>query len=260
MDDCQKIDDVKSFWDNHPCNIRHSNAPIGSRQYFDEVEQRKYFVEPHIRAFAEFEKWKGKKVLEIGCGIGTDAINFARAGADYTGLELSEVNLGLTKKRFEVFGLKGILLRGNAEDLSSVVPVEPFDLIYSFGVIHHTPFPQKIVANVRQYMNPESEFRLMLYAKNSWKNCMINAGFDQSEAASGCPIAHTYARDEIMELLRDFEILSLHQDHIFPYIVEKYIRYEYELQPWFKAMPENMFRALEKNFGWHALIRCKLRA
>lgn len=252
------IEDVKTFWNNRPCNIRHSTAQIGTRQYFDEVEQRKYFVEPHIPGFAEFEKWKGKKVLEIGCGIGTDAVNFARAGADYTGIEVSEESLELAKKRFEIFGLQGTFYLGNAEQLSSIVPVQNYDLIYSFGVIHHTPSPEAVVRQVKKYMNATSEFRLMLYAKNSWKDCMIEGGFDQPEAATGCPIAKTFTHKEVKELLKDFDILSLEQNHIFPYIIEKYIRYEYECQPWFQAMPEAMFRVLERRFGWHILIRCRL--
>jgi 2-polyprenyl-3-methyl-5-hydroxy-6-metoxy-1,4-benzoquinol methylase len=138
------LQDVQDFWNARPCNIRHSQAEVGTALYFDEVEKRKYFVEPHIPAFAEFEKWKGKKVLEIGCGIGTDAANFARAGADYTALELSETSLALAKQRFKVYGLTGTFYLGSAEDLPRVVPVKTYDLVYSFGVIHHTPHPQSV--------------------------------------------------------------------------------------------------------------------
>ena len=105
------LKEVQDFWNARPCNLRHSNAPIGTKQYFDEVEERKYFVEPHIPAFADFPKWAGKRVLEIGCGMGTDATNFARNGAIYTGVELSSESLNLARKRFEVFGLSGRLLR-----------------------------------------------------------------------------------------------------------------------------------------------------
>lgn len=163
------IEQVRAYWDRRPCNIRHSAKPIGTREYFDEVEARKYFVEPHIPGFARFERWRGKKVLEIGCGIGTDAINFARAGADLSVIELSERSLDICQRRFDVYGLAARFYQGNAEELSRVVPVEPYDLIYSFGVIHHTPHPEQVFREITKYCHPGTEIRVMLYAKWSWK-------------------------------------------------------------------------------------------
>lgn len=251
---------VQSYWNARPCNIRHSTQPIGTKEYFDEVEKRKYFVEPHIPGFAQFERWKGKKVLEVGCGMGTDTINFARAGALVTAVDLSDESLKLAKQRAKVFGLEDKIsfYQANAEELTSRVPVEAYDLVYSFGVIHHTPNPSNAIAQMKRYMDPSAELKLMLYAKNSWKNLMIEAGFDQPEAQSGCPIAFTYTADEVRNLLDGFNVLEIKQDHIFPFVIEKYVKYEYEVVPWFSAMPKDMFAALEKSLGWHMLITARL--
>jgi ubiquinone/menaquinone biosynthesis C-methylase UbiE len=252
------IDDVRSFWDDRPCNIRHSTKAIGTREYFDEVEARKHFVEHHIPAFAQFDRWAGKRVLEVGCGIGTAAINFARAGADYTGIDLSQASLDLTAKRFDVYGQKGVLLQGNAEELASYVAPASFDCVYSFGVIHHTVDQRRVIEEIRKVIKPDGEFRCMLYAKDSWKDIMIDAGLDQPEAQFGCPIATTYTHEAAKRLLEGlFEVTSIRQDHIFPYVVDKYRNYEYEVQPWFRAMPEDMFKALEARLGWHLLFAAK---
>ena len=252
------VNDVREYWDRRPCNIRHSGEAVGTRAYFDQVEAKKYHVEPHILDFSSFDKWKGLKVLDIGCGIGTMAASFAKAGALYTGVELSEESLKVARQRFRVLGLEGEFHLGNAEELSGFLPKEKFDLVYSFGVIHHSPHPERIIAQVRNFMGPESEFRLMLYAENSWKQAMIKGGFDQPEAQTGCPIAFTYTHKQIRELLTGYDVVSIEQDHIFPYQIEPYKRGKYVLQPWFEAMPREMFRALEKALGWHTLVKAKL--
>ena len=132
--------------------------------------------------FADFPTWKGKKVLEIGCGLGTEAINFARHGADYTGTDLSIESLNLAQNRFKVYNQKGRFFQGNSENLSSFVNVEKYDLIYSFGVIHHSPKPNLIIDQIYKYMDDSTILKIMLYAKNSWKNYMIDAELDQPEA------------------------------------------------------------------------------
>jgi len=169
INDVYMKDKVKNYWNNRPCNINHSKKEFLSKEYFDEVEAKKYFVEPHIPQFADFNKWKGKKVLEIGCGIGTDSINFARAGADLTILEFSDKSLDICKKRFEVFELSAKFYSGDAEIIDEIVPVEKYDLIYSFGVLHHTPNPENVYKRLHKYMHLESELRIMIYSKISWK-------------------------------------------------------------------------------------------
>ena len=253
------IEEVKKFWNDRPCNIKHSSKDLGTKEYFNEVERKKFFVEPHILKFTKFPQWKNKKVLEVGCGLGTVGINFALNGADYTGVELSKESLEIAKKRFEVYNQSGRFYLGNAEELSSFVPIETYDLIYSFGVIHHSPHPEKIVSQIKKYMNENSVLKIMLYAKDSWKNYMIDAGLDQPEAQYGCPIANTYTKQDVVELLDGYEVLSIEQDHIFPYQIEPYKLGEYIKQPWFDIMPTVMFETLEKNLGWHLLITAKLK-
>tara|TARA_B100001123_G_C15282968_1_gene1014636 strand:+ start:712 stop:1500 length:789 start_codon:yes stop_codon:yes gene_type:complete len=251
--------DVEKYWDQSPCNIKHSRKKVGSKKFFDEVEKKKFFVEPHIIKFSEFSKWKGKNVLEIGCGLGTAGINFARHGANYTGFELSGKSLDLAKKRFEIYGQKGEFYLGNAEELSDIVPIEIYDLIYSFGVIHHSPKPKKIINEIKKYMSYGSTLKLMLYATNSWKNMMIQAGLDRPEAQKGCPIAKTYDEAEIRKLLEEYVIIDIDKDHIFPYRVGPYKSGKYEKQPWFSNMPKEIFNILEKNLGWHYLVTAKIK-
>jgi 2-polyprenyl-3-methyl-5-hydroxy-6-metoxy-1,4-benzoquinol methylase len=262
------IQEVKNYWDTRPCNVFHSPKKIGTREYFDEVEARKYFVEPHIPVFAEFKRWKGKKVLEIGCGIGTDTINFARAGAFVTAVDLSEHSIDIAKKRAEVFNLdKAIRFYcGNAEHLMEFLPHETYDLIYSFGVIHHTIHPDNVIAQTRNYLKPGGEFKVMVYHRYSWKVLWIILNYGKgsfwksdrliarySEAQTGCPVTYTYSRREFKKILEShgFTVKYLHIDHIFPYRIPDYIQYNYVREWYFRWIPSWFFRWMERRYGWH---------
>jgi 2-polyprenyl-3-methyl-5-hydroxy-6-metoxy-1,4-benzoquinol methylase len=265
------IERVKEFWDRRPCNIRHSPKPVGTREYFDEVEARKYFVEPHIPRFAQFERWRGKKVLEIGCGIGTDTINFARHGAWVTAVELSERSLEIAQKRAEVYGLSDRIrfYLGNAEELSRFVPVEPYDLIYSFGVIHHTPHPERVITEMRHYARSGTTVKVMVYHRYSWKVLWILLTYGKgqfwrlaelvaqySEAQTGCPVTYTFTKREIRDLLErhGFRVTEIWVDHIFPYRIPDYVQYRYVKVWYFRWMPQPLFRWLERHFGWHICV------
>lgn len=265
------IEDVKEFWNRCPCNIRHSKKGVGSREYFDEVERRKHFVEPHIAEFAQFKKWNGKKILEIGCGLGSEAINFARNGAILTVIELSEESLELAKKRFEVYGQKAVFILGNAEELDSLLPEgEQFDLIWSFGVIHHSPCPEKILKKCEMFLKDDGELRMMVYSKISYKlfYLMKELGVwdfgklddiisSYSEAQTGCPITYSYTLEGAKRLFSNFDIVHLNKAHIFPWNIKKYIDYHYEKEDCFKGISDALFKELEAELGWHILIRAK---
>ncbi len=272
-DNTTVIDQVRAYWNRRPCNVRHSTSPVGSKEYFDEVEARKYFVEPHIPKFAQFDRWRGKKVLEIGCGIGTDSINFAKAGADLTVVDLSEESLELCRTRFKVYGQKANFYLGDAEHLSGFVPVEKYDLIYSFGVIHHTPHPERVFEELKAYCKPETELRVMLYSKWSWKVLWIILVYGKgalwrsdelvakySEAQTGSPVTFYYSARGVRDVMRDYDVTRIWKDHIFPYKIDKYVKYEYEWVWYFRWLPTAWFSWLEHRLGWHTLITARPRS
>ncbi len=266
------IQDVQAFWDDRPCNLRHSKNPLGTREYFDEVEKRKFFVEPHLVDFADFPSVKGLKVLEIGCGMGTTTINFARAGAKkITAVDLSEKSLELAKKRAAVYGFSDQIefYQANAEELSKTVPLDTYDLIFSFGVIHHTPHPEKVLDELRTYLSSKGRLKIMVYYRYSWKAIWILLKYGRfqfwklrqlvacySEAQTGCPITYTYSKKEAKNLLEtnDFKILESQVEHIFPYQIEEYVQYRYVKEWYFRWIPPKLFRWLENKIGWHLCI------
>ncbi len=249
---------IKRYWNTQPCNIKHGKSNIGSAEFFREVSERRYRVESHIPEFAGFHLWAGKRVLEIGSGIGSDAEEFAKHGADYVGIDLSDQSIALCRQRFEVLGLEGEFHNIDVTDLEALKTLGQFDLVYSYGVIHHFPGIAKIIDNVREVVKPGGEFRYMVYAKNSWKYAMIQKGLDQFEAQAGCPYAQAFSKEEIHDLMGDkWTIERLRQDHCFMYNVDEYKAGRYVLEPWFEAMTDAHRQAVREYLGWHLLVKAR---
>jgi SAM-dependent methyltransferase len=258
MDDLEwKIQD---YWNRQPCNVNHSQQPLGTVEYFDEVTTKRYRAEPHILDFAGFHRWRGRRVLEIGCGIGTDAEQFARHGAEYVGIDISKDSIALSLQRFKVLDLHGKFYEMN---LLEAVPEElerlgKFDLVYSYGVLHHFPNIESHIKRISELLTDHGEFRFMVYAKNSWKYAMIQKGLDQFEAQAECPYAEAFTKEEVTQLLDPwFRVERIRQDHCFMYNVPEYKQGKFELEPWFAAMPETMRDAVKEYLGWHLLVKAR---
>jgi 2-polyprenyl-3-methyl-5-hydroxy-6-metoxy-1,4-benzoquinol methylase len=266
------ITEVQNYWDARPCNVRHSDAPIGSRQYFDEVEEKKYAMEPHIISFANFGHWRGKNVLEVGCGIGTDTASFIRHGANILAVDLSKESVAIAKKHVQQAlhdthrpRNTAVVLQADVEDEGFALEANrfDFDLIYSFGVLHHTPHPDVALRNLREIAHPNTQLRIMLYHR--WSSKAIRLGFTDKRVAQGSeaqpdtPVTYAFSRRRARKLLEatGWEVQYMYVHHIFPYKGDLYGQGIYEKGfPW-KHMPVELFRKIERVVGWHLLIVAK---
>jgi ubiquinone/menaquinone biosynthesis C-methylase UbiE len=159
-------DAVRAHWEADPCGSRLADAAPGTREFFDQVEAERDRLEPFIPSFAEFDRWRGRRVLEVGVGLGTDFVRFVRGGAQATGIDLTEAAAALVRTRLELEGLDADVRAADAEELP--FPDGSFDLVYSWGVLHHTPNTRKALDEVRRVLAPGGEARIMLYSRRSW--------------------------------------------------------------------------------------------
>ena len=194
---------VLAFWQAHPCGTKFSDAEIGTREFFERVEAHRYEKEWHIPAAAEFANARGLKVLEIGCGLGTDGAQFAKAGADYTGVDLTDAAIELARKRFELFGLKGDFQVADAENLG--FPDESFDVVYSHGVLHHTPDIEAAVQEIYRVLKPGGRAIVMLYHRGSYNyrvgiRVLRRAGAGLLKSDAGIKLIHLLTGEPIDDL------------------------------------------------------------
>jgi SAM-dependent methyltransferase len=188
-------------------------------------------------------------------------------------VDLSEKSLELARQRARVFGLEDRItfIAGDSEKLDQLVPGQKFDLVYSFGVIHHTPHPDRVVSHVRGLMHEDSEFRMMVYSRASYKTFWIMheenvwdmAKLDaliakNSEAQTGCPVTHSYTFEGARRLLAGFDVLEMKKAHIFTWDIDSYKQYKFKKDAAWAGVSDSELQELEAELGWHLLVRARL--
>lgn len=287
-------DQVRAFWQAHPCGLKFTEAEVGTREFFTRVEEHRYRTEWHIPEAANFASARGLRVLEIGCGLGTDGAQFARAGADYTGVDLTDAAIELARRRFQLFNLPGHFRTADAEALD--FPDASFDLVYAHGVLHHTPDTRQAVREVHRVLRPGGRALVMLYHRDSY-NYRVNinvlrrmgtrlltleAGLQLAHRLTGEPLAAlrvhaTRLREDARSYLTPEEFLSRNTDGAGNPLSRVYTRREahelfkdfamvetriyYLNKRWLPVvgplLPRSVEAQLASRWGWHLWIEAR---
>jgi len=257
-------------WTKNPIGVESTKYPEGTIEFFDEIAKNRYEdYAPWMRDTFKFEQYKDKKVLEVGVGDGIDHLELAKAGAILTGIDITPKSIELTKKNLELHGYKSNLLIADAENL----PFEDdsFDVIYSFGVLHHTPDTQKAVKEIYRVLKPQGKAVVSLYHKNSlffWlfvflydfilkgkffkmtlkdRISAIEKGGEETK-----PLVKLFSRKQVKYLFRKFKRVKIITRHaglpISGRILGKILN--------IKSI-KNFFEFLAQWFGWYFIIEAE---
>lgn len=254
---------VSEYWDKQSCGTQFTNKSKYSKDYFEEIERHRYFIEPEIFSFAQFTRYNGKKILEIGVGAGTDFIQWVRAGTIAYGVDLTPEAINNTKHRLKVYGLKAKELKiADCERL----PFKDnfFDLVYSWGVIHHTPNTKKALEEIIRVCRPRGTCKIMVYNRHSlvsfflWVRTALMNG-KPWKSLSWCIYHHmesmgtkAFTKKEISSILKEFPVENVCIKPILTY---------YDITPYkkfgkfFQLIAKLVSRILgENNVGWFLTI------
>lgn len=182
---------VLDFWQNASCGEKvflHSF----DREGFENQAAERYRLEPYIPDFARFADWKTKRVLEIGVGLGADHQRFVESGAKTTGIDLTPRSIELTEQRLATFRIHSDLQVADAENLA--LPSDEFDLVYSWGVIHHSPDPERVIRQIYRVLKPGGIARVMIYNKWSLVGLMLWLRYGLLRLRPLTPLHEIYAK------------------------------------------------------------------
>lgn len=200
------LEDVGNYWDTYINDIEVCKNPVGTLEFFEELEEYRYEKISYLKKYINFDKYQDKKVLEIGCGPGIDSVQFASAGADVWGVDLSSKAIELCRSHLILRGFQDKAKQffvGNAENLD--FKDRSFDVVYSHGVLHHTVDTTRSIEEVRRVLKPNGEAIIMLYNRWSWFNFLATlSGTKIEHKDEEAPIIKKYSIRQCRDMFRHF--------------------------------------------------------
>lgn len=247
-------DEVRAYWNRHIHDLEITRHPVGSRGFFDDLDQYHFEKLHHLLRLVDFDGARGRTVLEVGCGAGVDLARFARGGADVTGVDLSASAIDLARANFEQQGLTGRFEVADGEQLPFAD--NSFDLVFAHGVVQYTANPEQLVNECRRVLKPGGEAIFQVYNRISWLNALsklMKVGLEHDDA----PVLLKFSIGEFRRLVCGFREVRIVPER-FPVTSRlhggwKGAVYNGLFVGTFNALP----RGLVERFGWHLLAFCK---
>lgn len=245
---------VRQYWERHIHDLEITRHPVGSRGFFDDLDQYHFEKLHHLLRLVDFDGYREREVLEVGCGAGVDLARFAKGGARVTGVDLASSAIDLARANFAQQGLRGEFQIADAERLP--FPASAFDLVYAHGVVQYTGEPARLVRECHRVLRPGGEAIFQVYNRISWLNALsklMKVGLEHQDA----PVIRTFTIGEFRRLLADFRDVRVVPER-FPIKSRlhggwKGAAYNSVFVAAFNALP----RSLVRRFGWHLLAFCR---
>ena len=246
--------EVRAYWERHIHDLEITRHPVGSRGFFDDLDQYHFEKLHHLLRLVPFDTSKGQAVLEVGCGAGVDLARFAKGGARVTGVDLTQSAIDLARANFEQQGLAADLRVADGEALP--FPDAAFDLVFAHGVVQYTANPQRLVDECRRVLKPGGLAIFQVYNRVSWLNALskvMKVGLEHDDA----PVLLKFSIPEFRRLLSAFKEVKLVPER-FPVKSRlhggwKGTVYNRVFVGTFNLLP----RALVERYGWHLLAFCR---
>jgi SAM-dependent methyltransferase len=246
--------EVREYWDRHIHDLEITRHPVGSRGFFDDLDQYHFEKLHHLLRLVDFDGYRGRSVLEVGCGAGVDLARFAKGGAEVTGVDLAPSAIELARANFSQQGLRGRFEVADGEHLP--FPDHSFDLVYAHGVVQYTANPRQLVEECRRVVKPGGEAVFQVYNRVSWLNALsklMKVGLEHDDA----PVLLKFSIGGFRKLLAGFSETTIVPER-FPVKSRlhggwKGAIYNGAFVGTFNALP----RSLVRRFGWHLLAFCR---